>query len=269
MADDDKDDKDSGEHTQFAPMRPPTLGQPPKKEEPKPAAPAEEDRTQAGGIVPPPLGKRPAPPPPAAAPPPPPPPAQDDASDHTIADVRPPARQAPPPPPPPPPSGGGDEDEGATIVMAPSKRAGCSLQRVEPPGHGDVIKLERDDYLLGRSRTCDIPLYSTTASREHARLTKRGDAWYVRPEAGKTVIAGGSTVSGETRLVHKMRLQFGGDEMLFFDERAATAPTSARPPAAVAEGEAKSGSKVGLIVGIAAAVAVVAAVVVYVLFIQS
>jgi hypothetical protein len=246
---DNKDDDDSGEHTQFTPLRPPTLGQPPKKEEPKPAG---EDRTMSGAAPPPPL--KPATPPPAA---PPPPSRVEEATDHTIADMAPP-KQAPPP-------SGGFEDEGATVVLGPSQRATCSLQRIEPPGHGDVITLSRSDYLLGRSRTCDIPLYSTTASREHARLSKRGDSWYLTPEEGKTVIAAGSTLSGEVKLVHKMRLQFGGDELLFFDERAATAPAATRAATAVAGVEEKKGSRTGLVVAVVAILIAVAAVAAYVL----
>jgi FHA domain len=270
MADDKKDDKDEGEHTQFQPLRPPTLGQPPKKEEPKTAG---EDRTQAGGAPPPPLAKPPPPPSLAKPPPPPPPPVPtgppssvEEATDHTIADMPAPAAPKAPAAAPPPP-GGGFDDEGATVVLAPSQRSTCSLQRVEPPGHGDIITLNRDDYLLGRSRACDILLYSGTASREHARLTKRADSWYLCPEEGKTVVAGGSTVSSEVRLVHKMRLQLGGDELLFFDERAATAP--AARPAATAVGEEKQGRRGGLIAAIVAIAVIVATAVAYLLLFQS
>jgi pSer/pThr/pTyr-binding forkhead associated (FHA) protein len=254
---DNKDDDDSGEHTQFTPLRPPTLGQPPKKEEPKPAG---DDKTMTGGAPPPLLKKPAAPPPPPAAPP---PSREEEATDHTIADMPPPKPAAPPPP-----SSGGFEDEGATIVLAPSQRSTCSLQRIEPPGHGDVITLSRNDYLLGRSRTCDVPLYSSTASREHARLSKRGDSWYLTPEEGKTVIAGGSTVAGEVKLVHKMRLQLGGDELLFFDERAATAPAAARPATAVAGVVEKKGGRTGLVLATVAILIAIAAVTAYLLLMK-
>jgi pSer/pThr/pTyr-binding forkhead associated (FHA) protein len=97
------------------------------------------------------------------------------------------------------------------------------MQRLQPPGHSEVIRLDRTSYLLGRSHKCDVLLYSPMASREHARLTFRDGAWYVQPLGGKTVIADGVKVGDEQRLSHKTRLQLGGDELLYFDERAVAA----------------------------------------------
>ena len=100
------------------------------------------------------------------------------------------------------------------------------------------MRLDRTSYLLGRSHKCDVPLYSPNASREHARLTFRDAAWYVQPLGGKAVTADGMKVGDEQRLTHKMRLQLGGDELLFLDERAAVAPPQVRPTPAAPTGRA-------------------------------
>ena len=90
----------------------------------------------------------------------------------------------------------------------------------------------RDAYLVGRAPTSDLRLYSPTASREHARLIRRGAAWYLTPIEGKTVLANGSLVGEEVRLEHKMRLQLGEDELLVIDEAAAVERAPTPPPAA-------------------------------------
>src|SRR5205085_3720115 len=87
--------------------------------------------------------------------------------------------------------------------------------------------LDRTHYLMGRLPSCDLRLYSQTASREHAELTVRDGRWYLMPVAGKTVLVNGTQVKEEVPLRHKMRLQLGGDELLFLDESGATAAVEA------------------------------------------
>ena len=112
------------------------------------------------------------------------------------------------------------------------------------------MRLDRTSYVVGRSHKCDVPLYSAEASREHARLTFRDAAWYVQPLGGKPVIADGVKVGDEQRLTHKMRLQLGGDELLFFDESAAAAAPEARPVA-----PASKRSPLGVLLAVAVVVA--------------
>jgi hypothetical protein len=261
MADDNKDDK-----TQAQPLRPPM----PKAPQGQPAAPktsGEGEHTVLGGGPP----RIPQPPgAPSAAKP-----AADEG--HTIFGGGPPGMpKAPAPPAPgapapqpaapppqasaPPPPSASDDDEGATVIMTRSTKTPCSLQRLQPPGHGsEVVSLTADSYVMGRSRTCDIQLYSPSASRSHARLVKRGAEWFLQPEEGRAVLAGGSTVKDEVRLVQKLRLQLGGDELLFFDENAAVAAPAATPSAA-GGAEAKGGSRTMMIVGIVVVVVAIAAV---------
>ena len=213
------------------PVAPPSPGASPDRTQaaaapppPKPAAPAGEGTSH--GVAPPP--KLPTPQQPAAAPAPPASPPQPPPS-------------AMPPPAHQPPSAQADvEEEEGTVILTRDRAVTATLQRMQPPGHSEVIRLDRTSYLVGRSRQCDLPLYSPSASREHARLTFRDAAWYVQPLGGKTVTANGMNVRDEQRLTHKMRLQLGGDELLFLDERAAASATETRPAAPTSTGRVVS-----------------------------
>jgi FHA domain-containing protein len=190
-----------------------------------------DDATHLGG-VPPVAPKLPSTAPPSGAP--------AKAPDDTHVGSAPPQLPRPGTPPSPRPVAPTAEpaaDDGEeTVAIAPvTQRAPFSLQRVQPPGHAGVVYLTRDTYLAGRKQGADLPLFSPTASREHARLERRSDGWYVAPLEGKTVIANGSSVHAALRLEHKMRLQIGGDELIFFDEssavRAAPSASAAVAPA--------------------------------------
>jgi pSer/pThr/pTyr-binding forkhead associated (FHA) protein len=169
------------------------------------------------------------PPPAPAAPPPPPPPPTPAAS--------PPPAPAPTPAPPPPRRR--DEDEGATVILTDVRQITATLQRVQPPGRSEIIRLSAPQYKVGRAENCEVRLFTETASREHATLVNRQGAWYLQPLPGKSVIANGSRTREEVALQHKMRLQLGDDELIFFDEAAArqprthvpATPAAAPPPA--------------------------------------
>jgi len=124
------------------------------------------------------------------------------------------------------------------------------LQRMQPAGRSETVALDRSSYLLGRSQTCDIRLFSPTASREHARLINRDGGWYIEPVEDRPVLANGATIKGATRLVHKTRIQLGGDELMFLDD-SAPRQSSAAPAA--------GGRKTSLIAVIVGAIAVLAA----------
>lgn len=196
------------------------------------------DKTQFG-VAPPPQVKRTPP---------------SDGTDRAIAPPpKPPGAQPTASPPAP-----RDADEEGTVILTRRREVTATLQRVQPPGHSEVIHLDRTSYLVGRSHKCDLPLYSESASREHARLTFRDAIWYVEPLGGKAVTADGVTVRDEQRLTHKMRLQLGGDELLFFDESAAAAPREAHGAAAPAAKRSVSGVLVAVVVVTVAALGFVA-----------
>jgi len=249
----DGDDKGLDEHTRIGVAPTPKLPAASVPPAPPPAAAgasAPDEHTQVHATPPPPIGPRPAPPSlpagaePAApipnettrravAPPPmPKPPPAAGAADPASA----PSSKMPQPAVPPPlPEGGGDFAE-HTILLADLQRQivpAARLQRMQPPGRSDIVSLDRTHYLMGRLPSCDLRLYSQTASREHAQLTARDGRWYLTPVSGKVVLVNGSQVKEEVPLTHKMRLQLGGDELLFLDESGALAVAEV-PPGATA-----------------------------------
>lgn len=222
----DGDDKGLDEHTRIGVAPTPKLPGAPSPAAP-PAAPAppplDESTRVASAPPPPPVGPRPA----ASAP------AMPPLDESTRIGVAPPplpnAPAAPSPPSaatvspaaaPPVAVGGGDFAEHTVLLstLQPQAAPAARMQRLQPPGRSDIVTLDRTHYLMGRLPACDFRLYSQTASREHAQLTARDGRWYLTPVAGKVVLVNGSPVKEEVPLTHKMRLQLGGDELLFLDE---------------------------------------------------
>jgi hypothetical protein len=213
------------EHTQLGAKPPPAIGPKPASPAPPPAsAPPSLDESTRIGVAPPPMPKAPAAPsaPPAAV----------------AAPPSAPATTVRPAPAPPPAGGGGDLTE-HTVLLADLQRdvvPAARRQRRQPPGRSDIVTLDRTHYLMGRLPSCDLRLYSQTASREHAQLTARAGRWYLTPVEGKAVLVNGTQVKEEVPLTHKMRLQLGGDELLFLDESGATAVEEAAPRSAAGLG---------------------------------
>ena len=115
---------------------------------------------------------------------------------------------------------------------------------------------------MGRLPSCDLRLYSQTASREHAQLTARDGRWYLTPVSGKSVLVNGSPVKEEVPLTHKMRLQLGGDELLFLDESGPTAVETSPRGGARARGTLRAHGELGanrwLVIAVGLAVLAVA-----------
>jgi pSer/pThr/pTyr-binding forkhead associated (FHA) protein len=146
-----------------------------------------------------------------------------------------------------------DDEETVAIAQVP-QRTPFSLQRIQPPGHAGVVYLAGAAYLLGRKQGADLPLFSPTASREHARLERRSDGWYVEPIEGKAVIVNGSLLRAAARLEHKTRIQLGGDELIFFDETVlAPASTSTSPAAETPRSHRVAWIAIGVLVLLAVA----------------
>jgi pSer/pThr/pTyr-binding forkhead associated (FHA) protein len=118
--------------------------------------------------------------------------------------------------------GATSDAQDATVLVSSSPAAqAAQLERVAPKDKRGTIELSRSTYVFGRSRSSDIPLFTATSSREHARLVRQGGRWAIEPLAHKTVVAGGVRVTrGTVQLTHKMRLKMGEDEFLFLDESA-------------------------------------------------
>lgn len=120
-------------------------------------------------------------------------------------------------PSPPPLDGYAKDDAEASEIGL--RRGPASLRRVEPEeGKGGVVALSADSYVLGRSHTCEIPLLSATASRQHARILHLDGGWFLCPVGGKTVIVDGHPTQNDVRLRHEMTIRLGADELVFLQE---------------------------------------------------
>ncbi|MBY5163987.1 FhaA domain-containing protein [Salsipaludibacter albus] len=73
--------------------------------------------------------------------------------------------------------------------------------RLEVVATGQVLDLVTGRYTIGRLATCDLPVDSTTVSREHAALLKRNDTWWV-VDLGST---NGTRVNGVRASEHPVR----------------------------------------------------------------
>jgi hypothetical protein len=273
----DGDDKGLDEHTRIgvAPPKlpgapkPPAESPPPAPPQPPAAAPPALDEHTRLGVAPPKLPGTPPPaapqPPPSAAPldestrlaaTPPPTPKAPAAPAPPAAPAQPAAPTTRPAAPAPPPAGGGSDFTEHTILLSDLQKEfvpPARLQRMAPPGRSDIINLDRTHYLMGRLPSCDLRLYSQTASREHAELNVRDGRWYLTPVAGKAVLVNGTQVKEEVPLRHKMRLVLGGDELLFLDESGATAIEEApRGGVATATAAAASNRWLALVIALVA-----------------
>jgi hypothetical protein len=102
-------------------------------------------------------------------------------------------------------------------VVVPAGRA--ALRRLAPEeGAGESLALAAGGNVLGRSHSCDIPLLSATASRQHAEIIARDGEWFLCPAGGKTIIVDGRPVFEDVRLRHEMRIRLGSDELIFLQE---------------------------------------------------
>ncbi|MBK8011856.1 MAG: FHA domain-containing protein [Deltaproteobacteria bacterium] len=81
---------------------------------------------------------------------------------------------------------------------------------------GEVIALDKDTMIVGRSRTCDVVIPSAKVSRQHASLTRVDGEWYIE-DLGS---ANGVWLNGEKVAKSKIR---EGDVYTISDETLAFA----------------------------------------------
>jgi len=55
----------------------------------------------------------------------------------------------------------------------------ASLRRIYGLDPGRRIELRREVTICGRNPTCDIPVPSTSVSRQHFRIVRHGDRFYI------------------------------------------------------------------------------------------
>src|SRR5262245_51591109 len=55
----------------------------------------------------------------------------------------------------------------------------ASLYIVRGPDPGRRIELDREVTIIGRSLTCDVPVPSVSVSRQHCRIVRQGERFYI------------------------------------------------------------------------------------------
>ena len=105
------------------------------------------------------------------------------------------------------------DDLAKTSVLRRPELAGTAALIVG--GEGGRRLSIGDDVTLGRLPECDVTLDDPSVSRRHARITRKGDAWFIK-DLGSTngVKINGSRV-GESDLTDGDRLQLGSVQLDF------------------------------------------------------
>ena len=81
---------------------------------------------------------------------------------------------------------------------------------------GRRIELSREVTICGRNTTCDIPVPSTSVSRQHFRIVRHGDGFYI--EDMETVCGtrvNGQRIRGATQLSDGDRIRTADFEAVF------------------------------------------------------
>jgi len=93
-----------------------------------------------------------------------------------------------------------------------STEAAPPPSRIAVATRDGVVRLHDGDHvLLGRGAWCDVPLASARASREHAVLLRRGNAWWI-----EDLDSTNGTFAGGARLM--VRRLADGDVVVLADE---------------------------------------------------
>ncbi|HEY2773692.1 MAG TPA: FHA domain-containing protein [Candidatus Binatia bacterium] len=72
--------------------------------------------------------------------------------------------------------------------------------------------------IIGRALECDLRLFSSSASRQHAKIEKRNEGWVLVPIEGRRVMVDGEFIDAEVLLQPQMRLSLGDDELVVVDQ---------------------------------------------------
>jgi hypothetical protein len=59
-------------------------------------------------------------------------------------------------------------------AAAPAKNALCVVN-----GQGEMQKVEKDPFIIGRSRTCDLVIPSSKVSRQHCRVSRENGDYFI------------------------------------------------------------------------------------------
>lgn len=84
---------------------------------------------------------------------------------------------------------------------------------------GEWATIDKDEFVIGRSKHCDLVVKCPTVSRRHCRVTRRGQEYFIEDlESAGGVWRGEETIKAPTRITHHARFRIG-DQTLEFELR--------------------------------------------------
>lgn len=84
---------------------------------------------------------------------------------------------------------------------------------------GEWATIDKDEFVIGRSKHCDLVVKCPTVSRRHCRVTRRGVEYFIEDlESAGGVWMGEECIKGPTRVAHHSRFRIG-DQTLEFELR--------------------------------------------------
>src|SRR5438132_818758 len=86
---------------------------------------------------------------------------------------------APAKPPPPKPGKVGPTNPKAEPQPPPPKPTAAKKQLYVVNSAGDMHKVEKDTFIIGRSRTCDLVIPSSKVSRQHSSIVRENGEYYI------------------------------------------------------------------------------------------
>jgi sigma-B regulation protein RsbU (phosphoserine phosphatase) len=84
----------------------------------------------------------------------------------------------------------------------------AALRIVQGPDVGRLLTLDHPEMIVGRNADCDVVLPSAAVARQHVRLIRQGDRWYIEDlnTRGGTWV-NGAQIRGRTLLQEADRVQ--------------------------------------------------------------
>lgn len=120
------------------------------------------------------------------------------------------------------------------------------LHILSGPGAGRIFEFSQPDVLLGRDPGCDFSLPSRTVSRQHARIRRGADAWYLEDlRSVNGTVVNGRRVTGLVRLEDNDRIRIHDIVLAFYLRLPATPARMNEAGEFLHESSGKSGGVLG------------------------
>jgi hypothetical protein len=89
------------------------------------------------------------------------------------------AKKAPSSPAVAPAAKGGDPKKSIAGNAPPKAATGSKNTLCVVNGQGEMLKVEKDPFIIGRSRTCDLVIPSSKVSRQHCRVSRENGDYFI------------------------------------------------------------------------------------------